>query len=130
VIASFAFGVVVLTAAYFLCLGLLALARPATAKAFLGGFAGSALAHVSELAVRIVVGASFIVGSARLKFPALFAAFGWVLIATSIGLMMIPWRLHRRFAEWSVPQATRNMMLFAAGSLAAGCLLVWSLRIE
>ncbi|MDP9190375.1 MAG: hypothetical protein M3P06_01570 [Acidobacteriota bacterium] len=128
-IATVAFIVVALTAAYFLCLGLLALVRPATAKAFLGGLAGSAVAHVSELAVRIVVGASFVVCSSRLMFPAFFAAFGWVLIVTSIGLMMIPWRLHRRFAEWSVPQATRNMKLFAVGSLVSGCLLVWSLRI-
>jgi hypothetical protein len=70
---------------------------------------------------------AFLICSSRLRFPVFFDAFGWVLIATSFGLMALPWRLHRRFAEWSVPQATKNMKLFAIGSFLAACLLAWSL---
>jgi hypothetical protein len=49
-----------------------------------------------------------------------FAAFGWVLIASSVVLTAIPWRLHQRFARWSVRQATRRMPWLGIGSLLAG----------
>jgi hypothetical protein len=126
---TFALMVVVLTATYFLSLGVLALARPEIVKVFLRAHAGSRSAHFAELAIRILVGIAFLASSARLMLPALFDWFGWTLIATSILLLVLPWHLHRRFAGWSVPQATRNMKLFAAGSLVCGFLLVWSLRL-
>src|SRR5688572_33220128 len=91
-IETFALSVVVLTATYFLCLGVFALIRPEIVKAFLRAHARSPFAHFAELAIRIFVGTAFLACSARLIFPALFDWFGWVLIATSVALMVLPWR--------------------------------------
>jgi len=105
---------------YLVVLGGAAFVRPEQAKAFLAGFAGSARAHFLELFIRLIVGVALVLAAARMRFPAVFLLFGWVLVGTTIGLFVVPWRLHYRFAKWSVPLATRNMRLFGVGSLAGG----------
>ena len=51
-----------------------------------------------------------------LLFRAIFA----LLIASSIALAVLPWRLHRRFAEWSVPRTTQYLPLIGFASIAGG----------
>ena len=117
---------VLLAGLYLVALAAVALISPQRAKRFLESFASSAPAHFFELFVRLVVGAALVLYAPQMKFPGLFAVFGWVMVVTTIGLLAIPWRWHRRFAAWSVPHATRNMRLFALGSLAAGVFIVLS----
>ena len=124
-----ALAIVLLIAAYFVGLGVLALLRPKTVEVFLRRFAGSPLEHFSELAIRVIVGSAFVVWSPYMLTPMVFEAFGWVLIATSGALLVLPWKLHSRFAQWSVPLATRNMKLFGVGSLSGGVFLVCSLLL-
>jgi hypothetical protein len=123
----FALGVVVLVAVYFLGLGVLSLVRPERVKAFLGGFAASAWSHFTEMAVRLVVGGALLVSWQRLAFPQVFWFAGWILVGTTAVLLCVPWRLHRRFASWSVARATRNMTLFAVGPLVFGVFLLYAL---
>ena len=118
---------VLLAGLYLIGLSAVAIVSPRRAESFLSGFAMSAFAHYLELAVRLLVGAALVAYAPQMKSPGLFAAFGWVVVVTTIGLFAVPWRWHRRFAEWSVPLATRNMVLFAFGSLAAGSFVLVSL---
>ncbi len=62
-----------------------------------------------------------------MHFGVAFAGFGWILIASSVALAVIPWRLHQRFASWSVPQATRRMTLLGIGSTLAGLVVIAAL---
>jgi uncharacterized protein YjeT (DUF2065 family) len=117
---------VLLAGLYLVALAALALVSPQRAKRFLSSFAGSAAAHFLELFVRLVVGAALVSYAPRMKVPGVFTVFGWVLVVTTIGLLAVPWRWHSRFATWSVPHATRNMRLFALGSLAAGIFVLLS----
>lgn len=117
---------VLLAGLYLVGLAAVALVSPQKAKRFLSSFASSAPAHFLELFVRLVVGAALISYAPHMKFPGVFTVFGWVLVVTTTGLLAVPWRWHRRFAEWSVPYATRNMRLFALGSLAAGIFVLLS----
>jgi uncharacterized protein YjeT (DUF2065 family) len=117
---------VLLAGLYLVALAAVALVSPHTAKRFLSGFAGSAPAHFLEMFVRLVVGAALVLYAPHMKFSGLFAVIGWVIVVTTIGLLAMPWRWHRRFATWSVPHATRNMRLFALGSLAVGVFVVLS----
>lgn len=105
---------------FLLLQGVLALACPRAVRRFLDGFAASAAVHVAELALRIVAGAGFIGYAARSASPWAFAGFGWLLVLTSLPLLLVPWRWHRRFARWAVPLATRWMWPYAVGCLAAG----------
>lgn len=64
----------------------------------------------------------------RMRFPGIFNVFGWVVVVTTLVLMMLPWHWHHRFAMWSVPLATKNMRLFGLGSLALGVFLLLSVN--
>lgn len=115
----------VLAAGSFLLLqGVLALLRPQSVRRFLDGFAASAALHLTELALRIAVGAGFIGYAERSALPWAFIGFGWLLVLTSLPLLLVPWRWHRRFARWAVPLATRWMWPYAVGCLAAGAAIL------
>lgn len=112
---------------YLLLLSAASVLRPDATRCFLGSFASSARAHFAELFVRLALGAAFIVTAPGMKFSAVFAALGWLLVATTLVLVWVPWRWHQRFAAWSVPMATRSMTIFAIGPLAAGAVVLYAL---
>lgn len=118
---------ILLAGLYLIGLAVVAAALPRRAEIFLSGFARSAFVHYLELSVRLVVGAALVSHAPQMRLPGLFAVLGWIVVGTTIVLSVVPWRWHRRFAEWSVPLATRNMVLFALGSLAAGVFVLVSL---
>ena len=62
--------------------------------------------------VRLAVGASLVVSAPRMLYPGAFFVFGWVIIVTSLILLVIPWRWHRRFAVKVVRPMTRRAWLF------------------
>jgi hypothetical protein len=126
VVDLLAAAAVLLTGAYLVGLGIVALISPSKARMFLGGFAGSAFAHYLELCIRLVAGAAFLRRAPQMLFPGFFFVFGWILVITTVALFAVPWRLHRRFAEWGVPRATRYLKLIAFSSIAGGILVLAS----
>lgn len=121
--------IVLAAAAYLVVLGGTALFRPAQAERFLGGFATTQTLHFVELALRTVAGAAFVISAPRLALGEVVAALGWVLVGTSLVLALVPWRLHQRFAAWSVPQALRYLPLIGIASLAGGLGLIASVVV-
>ena len=123
-IEALALTVVVLTGLYFIALAAVSLFMPAQANRFLLGFAGSALTHYTELFLRFVVGAALVLHAPRMLFTGAFTLFGWVLLVTTAGLFLIPWRWHHRFAQQAVPRAARHITLVGLASLAIGGLIL------
>jgi len=121
-----ALGIVVLAGLYLVGLGLAAIFSPRQAGSFLGRFASSARAHFLELAIRLLVGSALVAGSSRMAFTEAFAVLGWVLVGTSVALVVLPWRWHRRFAERVVPPALRHVKLIGICSVAMGGLVIAS----
>ncbi len=119
-ISLLALALVLLAGLYLVGLGVAVLARPAAASRFLLGFAGSGPLHYLELLVRIGVGLAFLHRAPAMLLPAVFSAFGWVLVITSAALLLVPWQWHRRFAERAVPQALRFLPLIGICSLLLG----------
>jgi uncharacterized protein YjeT (DUF2065 family) len=118
---------VLLAGLYLVVLAGVAFFRPSEAKRFLSTFASTPATHFVELFVRLVVGGCLVSYAVQMTFPRLFTVIGWTIVVTTLVLLFTPWRLHRRFAAWSVPLATRNMRLFAVSSLGAGVFLLVSL---
>jgi hypothetical protein len=120
---------VVMVGLYLFALGATALTRPQIAERFLGGFASSIATHFTELALRVLAGAALVHAAPRMAGTPAVRAFGIILIGTSLALALIPWRVHRRFAAWSVPQAMPYLPLIGVASLAGGlCLIAAVLR--
>lgn len=119
-IAVSAWSVVMLAGCYLLALGAAALLAPAAATRFLLGFVGSAPLHYLELVVRFIIGAAVLAHAPRMMFPAIFSAVGWMLLITTGFLCLVPWRVHQRFAQRSVPQALRHLPWVGLASLMFG----------
>ena len=115
---------------YLLALGIGALLRPETAKRFLGGHATTLPRHIMELALRMLAGGALVLSAPRMAVSTAFLAFGWVLIGSSLLLALLPWRLHQRFATWSVPRATQHMPLIGIGSVALGLGVIAALFLQ
>lgn len=125
-IAIVPLSIVVAAGLFFMALGGASLVAPSRAKQFLLGFASSPLKHYVELALRFLVGGAFVLSAPRVPFPGVFSVFGWVLLGTTAGLLLIPWRWHHRFARRSVPEALRFLPLIGASSVVLGGLVLWA----
>jgi uncharacterized protein YjeT (DUF2065 family) len=121
---SLDFALLILVSLYFVLLGFACLLTPTLAKRFLLSHASSPAAHYAELLVRLMVGAAFLVQSSEQAFATAFRAFGWILIVSSIILLLMPWRWHQRFAARMVPHAIRYIGLIGCCSIALGSLLL------
>ena len=118
--------ILVAVAIFFLLLGSAALIRPNHASRFLLGFAGSAPRHYAELGARFVVGGAMLVVAPHSIHSVALTAFGWLLIVTTAVMAIVPWHVHRRFTEVSVPKALRFLPMIGMTSVVLGGLLLWS----
>lgn len=126
-ISALAFVGVLTAALYMLFLGVGAIVSPDHTKRFLGTFASSPRVHFLELALRMLAGASLVLRAPLMQMPVMVAVFGWVLLGTTLVLAFVPWQLHHRFANWSVPMATQRMPLLGVASAGGGVLLLAAL---
>lgn len=122
----FAAVTVVVAGVWLIGLATLAFAKPEAIQRFFGKFASSAFAHFFEMFLRFIVGAAFVVYAPHMKFPMVFTAFGWLLVVTTAVLTFVPWRVHRKFADRSLPMVNKWMTLFGAVSLFGGVFILYS----
>jgi hypothetical protein len=105
---------------YLIMLGGLALSSSPSIASFLMGFASSPALHYLELAIRMLVGGSLVTYAPFTCHAWVFRGAGWIVIGTTVVLLCVPWQLHRRFAQWSVPQALQYRSLIGLCSVLGG----------
>lgn len=110
--------IVLLISVYLFSFGVISLIYPQKAAKFLLGFATRPALHYLEMLLRILAGAAFVRSAPELLVAPFFRSVGWILIATSIGLIALPWRWHQQFAKRAVPQALPHLNLIALSSCA------------
>lgn len=123
---TFAAVIVVVSAVWLVGLAMVAFAKPDVVKDFFGKFACSPFAHFLEMCLRLMIGAAFVIYAPQMKFPGAFTAFGWLLIVTTAVLVFVPWKLHRRFADKSLPMINKWITLFGVVSLFGGIFILYS----
>ena len=117
-------AVIVLASLYLIALGAASLLAPSRATRFLLGFVSSGRVHYLELFLRLIVGAALVLHAPRMFLPGAFTFFAWMLLVTTACLLLLPWRWHQRFAQHSVPRATRYIGVIGVASLALGGFLL------
>jgi hypothetical protein len=121
-------GAVVFGFALFLMgLAVLIVARRSAAVRFLDAFASTRAAHFLEQSLRLVAGLALVSFAGSMRHADLFRIFGWLLVVTSLGLLVTPWRWHQRFARQVMPPLIRHLWLFASGAAALGVFLLYGL---
>ena len=121
--------VVVVFGLFLIGLTCVVFAAPTLAERFLVSFASSARAHYVEMACRLLIGSSLVILSPVMWQPQVFRVMGWVIVMTSIALILMPWRWHHRFATLVLPTLVRHMRLYAVGLFASGCLLLYGVLV-
>ena len=100
--------------------------KPSLAERLLAPFASSARAHYIEQSCRLTFGTSLVVLSPTMWQTSVFKAIGWLIVMTSLGLILLPWQWHHRFGERVRPLLFRYLKLYAVGALALGILLIYA----
>jgi hypothetical protein len=121
-----ALAVVIAAGLFFIALGGASLVTPRRASRFLLGFAGSPSRHYAELTARFLVGGAFVIAAPRISAPGVFTLFGWLLLATTVVLLLMPWHWHHRFAGRAVPAALPFLPVMGVASLGLGGLVLWA----
>jgi hypothetical protein len=126
IVNTLAAGLVVIAGIWLISLAILAIVKPDLVRVLFELFASSAFSHFLEMFLRLIVGAAFIIYAAQMKFSFVFKVFGWLLIVTTAVLVFVPWKLHRRFADRSLPVVSKWMALFGLVALLGGIFIFFS----
>ncbi|MCG9697206.1 hypothetical protein [Shewanella sp. Isolate11] len=118
---------VLLAAIYLIALAVVTLFKPSYSRRFLNGFASTAMLHYIELGIRLIVGAALIFTAPEMRFTLVFQSFAWVIIITSLILLLLPWRWHNKFAKRVLPPLTKRVWLFGLLSLPLGLFMLYGL---
>jgi hypothetical protein len=105
--------------------GILTIAKPSATARFVTSFASSRKTHVIEMLFRVSFGAALIRLAGNMSQPPLFWALGWAIVVSSVVLLALPWRVHRRFAAGVLPFIVRRLRLYGAGALAFGMFVLY-----
>lgn len=117
--------VVVGFAAFLIGLAIVCACDRTRAERFLRAFASSARTHYAEQVLRLVVGVSIARSSEFMWLSEAFRIFGWVVVGSTLVLLVIPWRWHHAFAARVMPPVYRRLGLFALASATLGvCVLL------
>jgi hypothetical protein len=118
--------VVVASATLFIGLALLVFAKPAVAERFFRGFASSARTHFSEQIFRVLFGGSLVIYSSAMWQTDIFRLIGWLIVVSSVALMIFPWQWHQRFGQKILPVFIRYLRLYAIGCFLFGAAILYA----
>ncbi|MCB1609906.1 MAG: hypothetical protein KDI71_23335 [Xanthomonadales bacterium] len=124
-ISHLAAAVVIAFAAFMIGLGLLIILRPKLSARFLLAFASSARAHFLEQGLRLLFGTALLLRAPQMAQGWLFEWLAWVVIVTTLGLLVFPWRWHQRFAQRVLPTVVRFQIVYAFGLWGMGIWLLF-----
>lgn len=82
--------------------------------------------HVFEVTSRLVFGVLFIVLADRTLYPGLMRVIGYVLVAVSVGLVILAPARHRAFALWSAKTFQRAFRPAGVAGIIFGSFLVYA----
>ena len=117
-------GIVVIFGLYLISLLFISLWNKSVAIRYFGSFASSAKAHYLEQLLRLIVGVSFIIFSKFMLFSKMFNFFGWIIVLTTIVLLLTPWKWHHNFGKWAIPFTIRNLVFYTISASLFGVFIL------
>ena len=81
--------------------------------------------HGFEIASRLFFGAIFIAFSEQTRYPAVMGAFGYLMVAVGVGLLIAGPSRHRQFAVWSARKFNKTFRPAGIVSTVFGVFIVY-----
>lgn len=122
--------VVIASSLFMIGFGVITLVRPSATEHFIGSFASSRKAHLTEMFFRLLFGAALIWATTDRLQPSPFTLLGGVIVASTLVLIALPWRVHQRFGARVLPLITRHLRLYGLGALTFGVLVLYGLYAQ
>lgn len=89
--------------------------------------AGNWRLNLIEQGLRLLAGAALIMRSPSSKLPLLFEVFGWLLVISSVFILMAPMRWHAAYGTWWSKRLTpRALRILSPLPVAAGAGLIYA----
>ncbi|MEP0985657.1 hypothetical protein [Ekhidna sp.] len=114
---------------YLVLLLAIAAIKKNTAIRYFSTFASTAKAHYLEQIIRIIIGSSLLIFSSEMLGTWYYYYFGWLLVGTSILLLIIPWQVHHRFGKWAIPLTIKYIWLYASIAAILGMIILYAIFI-
>lgn len=112
---------------FFIAAGCLMLVKPVKARALVQKAGSTAFINYAELLLRMIPAAALIIYSKYSLCPGVFTIVGWVMVGTSVILLMVPVSTHHRmssrFAHFLQPH---YFQLISPFSIAAGVAITYA----
>ena len=127
-IAEVALWTALAVACWMIGLGIFMAVAPRPALSALAAMGGTPRVHFGEMAIRILAGAALMLTAEASRFPQALWLIGVFLIASAVGLMLLPRRWHSAYSRWwaaRIPVWT--VRIVGPISVAIGAVLIWTL---
>lgn len=115
----------VLLGIYLISLPIITLLKKEMAVRYFSSFASSARAHYLEQVLRLIVGWSMLSFSPSMLFAQFFEMFAWILIVSTVVLIVVPWTWHNKLGKRVIPLTIRNLKFYAGSAALLGVFILY-----
>lgn len=117
--------VIVIFGLYLISLLFITLINKQIAIRYFSSFASSARAHYLEQILRLIVGMSMLSFSKSMLYAQFFEIFGWIIVFSTIVLILIPWTWHNKLGKRVIPLTIRNLKFYAVSASTFGVFILY-----
>ena len=110
---------------YLISLLIITITNKEKAVNYFSSFASSAKAHFLEQSLRLIVAISILIFSKSMLYSLGFEIFGWIIIISTIILILMPWTWHNKFGKWAIPFTIRNLYFYAVSASIFGIFILY-----
>lgn len=118
-------SVMVIFGLYLISLLVITISYTTLAVSYFISFASSARAHYLEQILRLIVGMSMLSFSKSMLYAQFFELFAWIIILSTIVLILTPWTWHNKLGKRVIPLTIRNLKFYAVSASIFGVFILY-----
>lgn len=110
---------------YLISLFVITISNKALAVNYFSSFASSARAHYFEQLLRLIVGLAMLSFSKSMLYAGFFELFAWIIIVSTIVLILMPWTWHHNLGKKVIPLTIKNLKFYAVSASLFGVFILY-----
>lgn len=118
-------SIMVIFGLYLISLLVITILNKTIAASYFSSFASSARAHYLEQILRLIVGMAMLSFSKSMLYAQFFELFAWIIILSTIVLILIPWTWHSKLGKRVIPLTIRNLKFYAVSASIFGVFILF-----